>query len=274
MCSSDLGNISNSLIVGGVLAMIVLFLFLRNVKSPLIIGIAIPYSVIFTFVLMFFSDFTLNIMTLGGLALGIGMLVDNAIVVIENINRHLSMGKDPKTAAMDGAKEVGTAITASTLTTIAVFLPVVFISGIIGELFTEFAMTISFSLLASLIVALTVVPMLASRLLKSPKKNVEARRQRSSSMRTLEKSIRWALRHRFIVILITLLMLAGGGYGLTTVGTQFLPATDEGFFSVRVELENGAALTETEKVLSSLEEELKSEDDVDVYVSLDRKSVV
>ncbi|HAQ06432.1 MAG TPA: MFS transporter [Bacillus bacterium] len=263
-----IGNISNSLVIGGLLAMAVLFFFLKNVKSPLIIGIAIPYSVIFTFVLMFFSDFTLNIMTLGGLALGIGMLVDNAIVVIENINRHLSMGKDPKTAAMDGAKEVGTAITASTLTTIAVFLPVVFISGIIGELFTEFAMTISFSLIASLIVALTVVPMLASRLLKSPKKNVEARRQRSSSMRTLEKSIRWALRYRFFVILVTLLMLAGGGYGLTTVGTQFLPPTDEGFFSVRVELENGAALTETEKVLSSLEEQLKDEEDVDVYVSL------
>ena len=213
-----IGNISNSLIVGGLLAMAVLFFFLRNVKSPLIIGIAIPYSVIFTFVLMFFADFTLNIMTLGGLALGIGMLVDNAIVVIENIYRHLSMGKDPKTAARDGAKEVGAAITASTLTTVAVFLPVVFISGIIGELFTEFALTISFSLFASLVVALTVVPMLASRLLKAPKKNLEARRQRSGSLRGLEKSIRWALRHRFIVILITLLMLAGGGYGVTTVG--------------------------------------------------------
>jgi hydrophobic/amphiphilic exporter-1 (mainly G- bacteria), HAE1 family len=263
-----IGNISNSLIVGGLLAMAVLFFFLRNVKSPLIIGIAIPYSVIFTFVLMFFADFTLNIMTLGGLALGIGMLVDNAIVVIENIYRHLSMGKDPKTASRDGAKEVGAAITASTLTTVAVFLPVVFISGIIGELFTEFALTISFSLFASLVVALTVVPMLASRLLKAPKKNLESRRQRSSSMRGLEKSIRWALRHRFIVILITVLMLAGGGYGLTTVGTQFIPATDEGFFSIRVELENGSALTETEKVLGSLEEALKYEEDVDVYVSL------
>lgn len=263
-----IGNISNSLIVGGLLAMAVLFFFLRNVKSPLIIGIAIPYSVIFTFVLMFFADFTLNIMTLGGLALGIGMLVDNAIVVIENIYRHLSMGKDPKTAARDGAQEVGGAITASTLTTVAVFLPVVFISGIIGELFTEFALTISFSLLASLIVALTVVPMLASRLLKVPKKNLEARRQRSSSMKGLEKSVRWALRHRFLVILITLLMLAGGGYGLTTVGTQFIPATDEGFFSIRVKLENGAALSETEKVLTSLEEELKGEENVDVYVSL------
>jgi HAE1 family hydrophobic/amphiphilic exporter-1 len=263
-----IGNISNSLIVGGVLAMAVLFFFLRNIKSPLIIGIAIPYSVIFTFVLMFFADFTLNIMTLGGLALGIGMLVDNAIVVIENIYRHLSMGKDSKTAARDGAKEVGAAITASTLTTVAVFLPVVFISGIIGELFTEFALTISFSLLASLIVALTVVPMLASRMLKAPKKNLEARRQRSGTMRRLEKSIRWALRHRFLVVLFTLLMLAGGAYGVTTVGTQFIPPTDEGFFSIRVKLENGAALTETEKVMTSLEEVLKEKEDVDVYVSL------
>lgn len=142
-------------------------------KSPLIIGVAIPYSVIVTFVLMYFSHFTLNIMTLGGLALGIGMLVDNAIVVIENIYRHLSMGKEPKEAARDGAKEVGPAIIASTLTTISVFLPVIFITGIIGELFTEFALTISFSLFASLVVALTVVPMLASRWLKEPKYNVE-----------------------------------------------------------------------------------------------------
>ncbi|MCL6750380.1 efflux RND transporter permease subunit, partial [Nostoc sp. CCCryo 231-06] len=185
-----IGNISNSLILGGAFAMIVLFFFLKNVKIPLIIGISIPYSVIFTFVLMYFSNFTLNIMTLGGLALGIGMLVDNSIVVIENIYRHLSMGKDPKTAASDGAKEVGGAITASTLTTVAVFLPVVFITGIIGELFKEFALTISFSLFASLAVALTVVPMLASRLLKSPKVNIETKRQESGLMRSLEKSIK------------------------------------------------------------------------------------
>ncbi|MFS0638617.1 efflux RND transporter permease subunit [Mesobacillus foraminis] len=263
-----ISNISDSLILGGALAMAVLFLFLRNIKSPLIIGIAIPYSVIFTFVLMYFSDFTLNIMTLGGLALGIGMLVDNAIVVIENIYRHLSMGKDPKTASREGAKEVGGAITASTLTTVAVFLPVVFISGIIGELFTEFAMTISFSLLASLVVALTVVPMLASRLLKAPKKNYEARRQRSRSMKGIDRTIRWVLGHRLLVILITLLLLGGSAYGLTTVGTQFLPPQDEGFFSARVELENGAALSETEKVLSALEAQLKAENEVDVYVSL------
>ncbi|UAC49175.1 efflux RND transporter permease subunit [Bacillus aquiflavi] len=261
-------NITSSLIVGGVFAMLVLFFFLRSIKSPLIIGVAIPYSVIVTFVLMFFADFTLNIMTLGGLALGIGMLVDNSIVVIENIYRHLSMGKDPKEAARDGAKEVGTAITASTLTTIAVFLPVVFLSGIIGELFTEFSLTFSFSLLASLFVALTIVPMLASRLLKAPKENVEQKRQQSKTLKTVERVVKWSLRHRAAVLIIALLLLVSGGYGLTTVGTQFLPATDEGFFNIKVELENGTALTETEKVMTGIESVLKDEEEIDVYVSL------
>lgn len=263
-----IGNITTTLITGGILAMIVLFFFLRSVKSPLVIGIAIPYSVIVTFVLMYFSNFTLNILTLGGLALGIGMLVDNAIVVIENIYRHLSMGKDPKEAAKDGSKEVGPAIIASTLTTIAVFLPVVFITGIIGELFTEFALTISFSLFASLFVALTVVPMLASKWLKEPTNNNEEKRQNSAPMKFLERSVKWSLRNRAVVLLSVLVLLAGGGYGLTTVGTQFIPSTDEGYFTIRVELENGTALTETEKVIASIEEEFKEQEAIETYVSL------
>ncbi|MBS4198737.1 efflux RND transporter permease subunit [Bacillus sp. FJAT-49732] len=263
-----IGNIANSLIIGGALAMLVLFFFLRNIKSPLIIGIAIPYSVIVTFVLMFFADFALNIMTLGALALGIGMLVDNAIVVIENIYRHLSMGKEPKQAALEGAKEVAGAITASTLTTVAVFLPVVFISGLLGQLFKEFAFTISFSLFASLFVALTVIPMLASRFLKKRHGDYEAIRRRSKPMNMLDQSIRWSLRHRFFVLFIAIVLFVGGLFGMTTVGMQFLPPTDEGFFSVNVKLENGAALSETEKFISIIENELKKEKDVDVYVSL------
>lgn len=263
-----IGNIASSLLIGGALAMLVLFLFLRNVKSPIIIGIAIPYSVIVTFVLMFFADFALNIMTLGALALGIGMLVDNAIVVIENIYRHLSMGKDPKTAAREGAKEVAGAITASTLTTVAVFLPVVFISGLLGQLFKEFAFTISFSLFASLFVALTVIPMLASRWLKTPKGDYEARRRRSKSMNFLDRTVRWSLRHRFLVLFTSLLLFVGGGLGLFTVGMQFLPPTDEGFFSINLELENGSALSETEKVVGTIENELKDEKIVDTYVTL------
>ncbi|MGD6964803.1 efflux RND transporter permease subunit [Rossellomorea vietnamensis] len=263
-----IGNIATSLILGGAFAMLVLFLFLKNIKSPLIIGVAIPYSVIVTFVLMYFADFALNIMTLGALALGIGMLVDNAIVVIENIYRHLSMGKDSKQAARDGAKEVASAITASTLTTVAVFLPVVFISGLIGQLFTEFALTISFSLFASLAVALTVIPMLASRMLKTPKGNHEAIRRRSKSMNSFERSIHWSLKHRWAVLLITTVFLAGGAFGLTTVGTQFLPPTDEGFFNMNVKLENGSSLEETNSVVEAIEDELEKEEAIDVYVSL------
>ncbi len=262
-----IGNMSTTLILGGLFAMIVLFFFLKSFRSPLIIGIAIPYSVIVTFVLMYFSNFTLNILTLGGLALGIGMLVDNAIVVIENIYRHLSMGKEPKVAAADGTKEVGAAITASTLTTVAVFLPVIFISGIIGQLFTEFALTIAFSLFASLFVALTVVPMLASKFLKAPKENIEKKRQESSFLQSLESFTKWGLRNRAFVLVLTAIITAGSIFGLTTVGTEFLPSSDEGYFSIRVNLENGASLSETEKAVKEIEEVLKEKADVDVYVS-------
>lgn len=263
-----INNIGSSLIIGGLLAMIVLFFFLKNIRSPLIVGVAIPYSVIVTFVLMYFANFTLNIMTLGALALGIGMLVDNSIVVIENIYRHRAMGKDRKEAAKDGAKEVGSAITASTLTTVSVFLPVVFITGLLGELFTEFALTISFSLFASLFVALTVIPMMASRLLKAPKGNDEARRRRSKPLNFLERSVRWSLRHRFVVLLLTFVLFVTGMFGLTTVGTEFLPATDEGFFSIKVELENGSSLSETDKTIKKIEKRLSEEEEIDFYVSL------
>ncbi|WP_273131193.1 efflux RND transporter permease subunit [Metabacillus sp. HB246100] len=263
-----IGNMVNTLILGGLLAMLILFIFLRSVKSPFIIGIAIPYSVIVTFVLMYFSKFTLNIMTLGGLALGIGMLVDNAIVVIENIYRHLSMGKNPKEAAYEGAKEMGPAIIASTLTTVAVFVPVVFITGIIGDLFTEFALTIAFSLFASLFVALTIVPMLASQLLKKPRTNLEEIRRDSSIMKSLDRSIRWALKNRAAVLVLTVIIFAGSLYGLSRVGSVFLPNTDEGFFTIDVELENGTSLEETSKVVDALEQELEDENDVELYVSL------
>ncbi|TWT04814.1 efflux RND transporter permease subunit [Planomicrobium sp. CPCC 101079] len=261
-------NIGQTLIYGGIFAMLVLFFFLRGIKSPIIIGVAIPYSVIVTFVLMYFADFALNIMTLGALALGIGMLVDNAIVVIENIERHLSMGKNPKQAASEGTKEVAGAITASTLTTVAVFVPVMFITGLIGEIFFEFAVTISFSLFASLAVALTVIPMLAAQLLKKPRGNIEARQRRSKGLKNFQRSIVWALAHRFILLAAALLFLALGSFGVYQVGTEFLPATDEGFISVAVELENGSSRNATDEVVNVIEEELEKEEDVEVFVSL------
>ncbi|WP_155592079.1 efflux RND transporter permease subunit [Lysinibacillus cavernae] len=263
-----ISNIGSSLIVGGLFAMFVLFIFLRSVKSPIIIGIAIPYSVIVTFVLMFFADFSLNIMTLGALALGIGMLVDNAIVVIENIERHLGLEKDPITAAKEGTKEVALAIIASTLTTIAVFIPVMFIEGLIGQIFTEFALTISFSLIASLVVALTVVPMLASRLLKMKNTNFYVQRSNSRFYKGYKSSIIWVLQHRMLILMITVVCFGVSLFGLTRIGTEFLPPTDEGFTSINVNLETGVAVSETEKVVKKIEDRLKQEKDVDVYVSL------
>jgi HAE1 family hydrophobic/amphiphilic exporter-1 len=160
-------------IIGGILAIIILYFFLRSIWSTLIISLSIPVSVIATFNLMHGLDITLNIMSLGGIALAIGLLVDNSIVVLENISRHREMGKDGSTAANDGASEVGTAVVASTLTTVAVFFPLVFVKGIAGQLFKDQALTVTFALLISLLVAITLIPMLASWGWRARKKSVE-----------------------------------------------------------------------------------------------------
>lgn len=160
--SSAVKEVVDAGIIGGILAVIILYLFLRNFWATVIISLSIPVSIIATFNLMYGNDITLNIMSLGGIALGIGLLVDNSIVVLENISRHRDMGKSPLQAARDGAGEVGTAVIASTLTTIAVFFPLVFVQGIAGQLFSDQALTVTFSLLASLVVAITLIPMLSS----------------------------------------------------------------------------------------------------------------
>jgi len=160
--ASAVSEVVNAGIIGGILAIIVLYLFLRNFWATVIISLSIPVSVVATFNLMYGNDITLNIMSLGGIALGIGLLVDNSIVVLENISRHRAMGKSVLKAAQDGAGEVGTAVVASTLTTIAVFFPLVFVQGIAGQLFRDQALTVTFSLLASLLVAVTLIPMLSS----------------------------------------------------------------------------------------------------------------
>ncbi|MDD3643319.1 MAG: efflux RND transporter permease subunit [Candidatus Krumholzibacteria bacterium] len=157
-----IGEVIRAAAIGGALAVVILYLFLQNLWSTVIISLSIPVSVVATFNIMYGTGLSLNIMSLGGIALGIGMLVDNSIVVLENIARHRSMGKSIGDAAREGAGEVGTAVTASTLTTVAVFLPLVFVRGIAGQLFRDQALTVTFSLLASLVVALTLIPMLAS----------------------------------------------------------------------------------------------------------------
>ncbi len=160
--SQAVNEVINAGIIGGILAIIILYLFLRNIWATLIISISIPVSVIATFNLMYGSDLTLNIMSLGGIALGIGMLLDNSIVVLENISRHREQGKNILQAANEGASEVSTAVIASTLTTVAVFFPLVFVKGIAGQLFRDQALTVTFALIMSLMVAVTLIPMMAS----------------------------------------------------------------------------------------------------------------
>ncbi len=169
-----INNVQEHAIIGGILVVLIIFAFLRDFRSTLIVCTSIPVSVIGTFALLYFGGFTLNTMTFGGLALGIGMIVDAAIVVLENTHRHLHMGKDRMTAAIDGSEEVWSAILASTLTHIAVFLPLLFLSGTASIMFTQLSVVVMFSLIMSLFVAVTIVPVLCSRWLKTPDEEAAA----------------------------------------------------------------------------------------------------
>ena len=262
-----INSVYTSLISGAVLAMIILFAFLRNLKAPLIIGLAIPFSVITTFALLFFTNISINLMTLGGLALGIGMLVDNSVVVIENIYRHLSMGKDPKKAASDGTKEVASAIIASTLTTAAVFAPVVFVSGLVGQLFTPLAITVVFSLFASLFVALTVVPMISSRILDAPKENMEETRSERPYMKLLTRFTRWTLQHRLLVMIITVLLVVVGIFGIINQGMTLMPESDEGALTIEIEKEQGTIYEDTLETVQSIENQLEDYSEIEMYLS-------
>ena len=213
----SINNVVKNVIVGSIFAIAILYVFLKNIRTTLIIGTAIPISLIASFILLYFNDITLNMMTLGGLALAVGMLVDSAIVVLENIYRFRTEGYSRKEAAIEGASEVGMAITASTLTTIAVFLPIVFIEGIVGIMFKDFAMTVTLSLVASLLVSLTLIPMLSSKILKIESEEKETgKKKRLQSVynvfdgmfNKIENKYRnllvWSLKHRKATIMIAI----------------------------------------------------------------------
>ncbi|MBK5251571.1 MAG: efflux RND transporter permease subunit [Peptostreptococcaceae bacterium] len=273
-------NVSKSGLIGGVLAILVLYLFLRNIRSTFIIGISIPVSIIATFSLIFFSGITLNLMTLGGLALGMGMLVDNSIVVLENIYRFRQAGYSRIDAAKDGAGEVGMAVIASTLTTVAVFLPIVFVEGITSIIFRELALTITFALLSSLVIALTVVPMLSSKILKitcSEKKEVKSRikifKAFDKTFSNVEGKYRALLKkaigHKLLTIAVALVIFIGSIFAVVQVGAEFLPSTDEGRISISIELPTGAKLEKTRLYVDEVEELIKDIPEIDtIFASI------
>jgi len=244
--------------VGGLLAIVLLFFFLRNWRPTFIIALAIPLSVITTFIALYAAGYTLNMLTLGGLALGVGMLVDNAIVVIENVYRHLEEGEGADEASILGAGEVGMAITASTLTTIAVFFPMVFASGITGKMTQALGLSIAFSLIASLFVALTVVPLSTSLLFRSPKSlksiaKAPEERQFAKAKALYRKWLDRALHHRRWVVGGTLLVFLVSLGIVPFLGTEFMPEQDRDMLMLKVRMPVGTALEETNRVVSLVE---------------------
>jgi len=251
----SIANVAQSVLYGGGLAVIVLLFFLRNIRSTLIISLAIPISVVATFALIFFSGFTINLMTLGGLALGIGMMVDSSVVVLENIfRRRAEEGEDAIAAAVEGAREVGTAIVASTITTLVIFLPLVFVRGVAGLLFKELAFVIIFALVCSLLVSLSLLPMLASKLLETSEQ-LSARRapwverlvdRADALFKRLELFYRdllqHVLRHRLRTVCLAFTLLGASLFLLPFIGSEFLPPSDEGEVRVSGEMEIGTRL--------------------------------
>ena len=260
-------NVAQSVLYGGGLAIVVLLFFLRNIRSTIVISLAIPISIIATFTLLYFGNFTLNLMTLGGLALGVGMMVDGSIVVLENTFRHRDeYSESPEIAAIKGTKEVGPAIIASTITTLVIFLPLIFVKGISGILFKELAYVIIFSLICSLMVSLSLVPMLASRLLEASAQKPKEKKEWISRVIDLSSTLLdslnsyyrevlgWALSHRRKTILIAALLLFLSFLLYPLIGTELLPPSDEGEVRVNGEMEVGLRLELADEQTKKVEE--------------------
>ena len=285
---------------GSFFALIILYLFLRNLRTTFIIAASIPISVVATFSLLYFSGVTLNMMTLGGLALGIGMLLDNSIVVLENVYRYRQDGYSRLDSAVKGASEVSVPLIASTLTTLAVFLPIVFVQGLTSTIFKQLAMTVSFSLAASLLVAVTLVPMLCSKFLKVDKSKqvngfssvVQAEGGVSAVQEPPRKSflskfidtsklgnsfemffeslnegyskiLDWVLVHRKKTIVIATIAFFGSMSSIALVGAEFFPSTDEGFVQVNVTLPDGAEVEKTVTIMDELEVKMQGIPEID-----------
>lgn len=265
----SISNVTHSVLYGGALAILILFFFLASARSTFIISLAIPISLIATFALVYFAGLTVNLMTLGGLALGVGMMVDSSIVVIENIFRRRDELKEPsEEAAVQGAREVGPAITASTITTVVVFLPLIFVRGVSGILFRDLAYVVMFSLLCSLIVAMSLVPMSAAKLLRpgsadptgAGRSSRTTERLTGAAQRFLQRItdrylqiLTFVLKHRVAAVVTSALLLAGSLSLFPWIGSEFLPPSDEGEVRIVGEMEVGTRLSIVDRQTREIE---------------------
>ncbi len=260
----SIANVAQSVLYGGSLAVLVLLFFLRNLRSTLAISLAIPIAMLATFALLYFGGFTLNLMTLGGLALGVGMMVDSSVVVLENIyRRHEEEGEEPRRASVAGTREVASAVVAGTLTTLTIFLPLIFLKGVTGVLFKELAYVIMFALSCALLVALGLLPVLTSRLLSrgggrgaAPAGGLSAGAERW--FRAMENGylalLRAALSHRAFTVVLSAALLLGSLPLIPLLGTEFLPPSDEGEVRVSGEMEVGTRLDLVDRQTRLVEE--------------------
>jgi HAE1 family hydrophobic/amphiphilic exporter-1 len=271
-------EVKQTAFIGGILAILALLYFLKNLRSTLIIGTAIPFSVIITFFLMYSSDISLNIISLGGLALGIGMLVSNSIVVLESIQRYRENGAALYDAALQGTSEVAGAVSASTFTTVAVFFPIVFVEGIAGQLFKDMALTVTFSLLASLAVSLTLVPMLSTALsressrqwltkgLKFIFKPVDKFYDRV--FQTYKKTQDVSFRRRKIIFIAVIAVFALSIFMTRFMGKELIPVISQGEFLINVEFTPGTSLAENAAIVSDISETLKKYSEIESVYEL------
>ncbi len=271
-------EVKQTALIGGILAVVVLLYFLKNLRSTLIIGAAIPISVIITFFLMYSSNISLNIISLGGLALGIGMLVDNSIVVLESIQRYREKGVGLYNAALDGTSEVAGAVTASTFTTVAVFFPIVFVEGIAGQLFKDMALTVTYSLLASLVVSLTIVPMLNSVMRREKERDwlggalkilfKPLDKLYNRFYLAYKKSQDITFKRRKIIIVSVLALFVIAIFMIRFMGQELIPVISQGEFLINVEFQPGTSLKENSAIIADISDNLKKYDEIDSIYEL------
>ena len=261
------GSVVTNLLYGAALAVVVLFIFLRSARATLIVAVSIPISLMFAIVLIYFSGITLNIVSLGGLALGIGMLVDNSIVVMENIFRLKKLGKSNREAAIEGTRSVAGAIFASTITTISVFVPVLFIEGFIKEIFLQMALTIAYSLAASLVIALTLVPAISSKVLKEDGKAVAGEEKGSNKAKEIyEKIFNGAFKFKYFILALVVVLFGGSIYIALTNGFEYFPESDEGQLVVSITNPTESPLSDDDffTLLDDMTDDILLIDSVDV----------
>ncbi len=271
-----IGHLYDAMLWGGLFIILVIFLFLRNLRGSLIVALAIPFSLIVGFIFLYIGGYTINMMSLASLSIAIGMVVDDAIVVFENIFRHRERGISPQESALFGASQVGLAVTAATFTIIVVILPIIFVPGITGVLFKELGVVVCLVMLASLFVSLTLTPMLSSRILKIdlPVLQTQAEQRRSGILRDLyrrseqwfrEVELRysallgWALTHRRSVIATGLTIFAMSLAMIPLVGTEYMPEMEQGQFMGNIELPLGTRIEKTDEVMAKVEEIVEKE---------------